>query len=153
VGAVDPLGLAECTYAISSHKLSCTSNTAKDPNFVGPPEVKTIDPSAVHSGREEHKNNPASTNVGKYGPIWPGKFNMTQNDNHPGWWALQETDWTPVVSSIEYYIGMRRAGANLHTGTVSWGCIKVNPSHQKQFNDLTGLLKKENGKNVLTVTP
>jgi hypothetical protein len=149
---VDPLGLAECTYSISSHTLVCISNTYKDPNFVGPPEVRTIDPSAVHSGRGEHRNNPASVDVSNYGPIWPGVFNMTPNDNHPGWWALQETDWIPGLSALGYGLGLRRAGANLHLGSVSHGCITVNNSHSEQFRLLTDLLLRENGANILTVT-
>jgi hypothetical protein len=154
---IDPLGLAECSYNISSHTLVCISNTYKDPNFVGPPEVRTIDPSAVHSGMDsgmdKHLNNPESAEIPDLGPIWPGEFNMTPNDNHPGWWALQETDWIPGVSALAYKLGWRRAGANLHPGRTSKGCITVNPSHGEQFKMLTNLLQRENGANTLRVTP
>jgi hypothetical protein len=56
------------------------------------------------------------------------------------------------MDSLLYYAGLKRSGANLHLGTVSHGCITVNPSAADQYYDLTDLLEKEAGSNWLNVT-
>ena len=151
---VEPNGLARCTYSISTTSLVCTSNTAHDPNNVGPHEVRSLNPENVHSGRGEHKNNPASANIQDHGPIWPGEFNMTPNEipGREGWWALREPGWTKL-DSLQHKLGLKRAGANLHMGITSYGCITVDSSEEEPFNYLTDLLGREAGDNVLTVVP
>ncbi|MEH8016483.1 DUF1566 domain-containing protein [Rheinheimera muenzenbergensis] len=153
VNFIDSNGLAACNYSITGKTLRCVSNTANDPNFVGPHNEKTLGPEGVHSGRGQHMNNPQSTGVKDYGPIWPGTFNMVPNDNRPGWMALQETNWTPVISGVAYRLGLKRAGANLHLGTVSHGCITVDPAFKSDFEKMLQFLGKEQGQNILTVEP
>lgn len=133
--------------------MKCTSNAANDPNFIGPPEVRELGPDNVHSGRGKHKNNPSSSDVKDYGPIPPGQNNMFpyEKSGRDNWWALQEPGWNKI-DSLLCKLGLKRAGANLHLGNVSWGCVTVNPSLEDQYNDLIGLLRKENGSNLLTIT-
>ena len=154
INFIDSRGLARCTYSISAHRLVCTSNTAQNPNFVGPHETRELGPNDVHSGRDEHRNNPGSANVKDYGPIPPGQYNMFPNQKagREGWWALQEPGWNKY-DSLLYKLGLKRGGANLHQGTVSWGCITVDPSLNDQYNNLTDLLRRELGDNVLDVRP
>ncbi len=154
INYVDPKGLARCAYSITAHQLVCTSNTASNPNFTGPHEVRELGPDNVHSGRGEHKNNPNSANVKDYGPIPPGQYNMFPNENpkREGWWSLQEPGWNKY-DSLLYKLGLIRGGANLHQGTVSWGCVTVDPSLNDQYNNLTDLLRRELGSNTLEVRP
>lgn len=154
INYIDPRGLARCTYSISAHRLVCTSNTANDPDFIGPHEVRELGPDNVHSGRGEHRNNPNSANVKDYGPIPPGQYNMfpNQKPGRDGWWALQEPGWN-YYDSLLYKLGLKRGGANLHQGTVSWGCITVDPSLNNQYDDLTDLLRRELPDNTLEVRP
>ncbi len=152
VNWVDSSGYAKCTYSITNHHLVCVSNTADDLDFIGPPETIELDPDKVHSGRDEHKNNPESEDVKDYGPIPTGEYNMFPNENpgREGWWALQEPDWNKV-DSVLYKLGLKRGGANLHLGSVSHGCITVDRSLKKDYERLTNLLNKESGNNILKV--
>jgi len=151
---VDPTGLASCTYSISGHQLVCTSNAAKDPSFVGPPEAQTLGPDNVFSGNGPYMNDPNATGVRNNGPIPPGIYNMFPNEKpgHEGWWALQEPGWNKS-DSLLYKLGLKRGGANLHIGNLSLGCITAKPALQNQYYQLTNLLNKESGANKLQVTP
>ncbi|QEY26668.1 tlde1 domain-containing protein [Neisseria zalophi] len=104
-----------------------------------------MDADCIHSGRNEHKNNPASADVQDYGPIWPGIFTMKPNDNRPGWYAFQELNWSKL-DSLAHYLGIKRAWANLHLRTVSHGCITVAKDEgkcQNQFNNMINFLNQE----------
>ena len=128
-----------CQYSITLQTFVCKSKNPNTPNL-----IKSIDPSCIHSGRNEHKNNPDSVNVQDYGPIWPGVFTMKPNTipGHDGWYALQPVGWSKI-DSILHYLGVKRAGANLHIGTVSHGCITVSSSCQEQFDDIINFLNAE----------
>ncbi len=151
---VDPAGLASCTYSISAHQLVCTSNTANDPNFVGPHEVQTLGPDNVFSGNGQYMNDPNASDIRNNGPIPPGIYNMFPNEKtgHEGWWALQESGWNKF-DSLLYKLGVKRGGANLHLGNLSLGCITAKPALENQYNQLTDLLRKESTANSLQVTP
>ncbi|WP_418067227.1 tlde1 domain-containing protein [Rodentibacter caecimuris] len=150
---VDPLGLANCTYSIERHELACTSN---DPNDR---KIYKIDSNCIHSGRGDAKNKISEVNNKNDGPIWPGKFNMFRNtkDKHKGsdWYALQEVSWNKF-SSLGYYLGIKRGGANLHLGTFSKGCITVSPQGKckEEFDAMISFLDEEAKKgheNILEV--
>ena len=137
---IDSLGLANCIYSITKHSLTCKSSNPRARNI-----SHSIDANCIHSGRDEHKNNPASSSVKDYGPIWPGLFTMKPNNNRPGWYALQEPNWGKL-DSLMHYLGFKRAGANLHLGSVSHGCITVAKDAgrcQEQFNKMINFLDEE----------
>lgn len=48
-----------------------------------------------------------------------------------------------MEDSILHYLGVKRAGANLHIGTVYLGCITVSSSCQEQFDDIINFLNAE----------
>ena len=89
VTRVDPLGLAACTYSISTHTLSCTPNDGGDPSTLGP--------NGVWSGVGQCANNMSCSNVPDLGPIVPGNYNMNQDDRsgHEGFWRLEPNPKIP----------------------------------------------------------
>lgn len=155
VNQIDPGGRAACTYSISNHTLVCVSNSAKDPQFIGPVETRTLGPEGVHSGYGEHRNNPRSGNVRNAGPIPPGEYNMFPNTlpDRDGWWSLQDANWTEIISGLAFRLGLRRSGHNLHMGDMSLGCITVNPELDEEYYAVTALLEREAPSNHLTVVP
>ncbi|MBU0910516.1 MAG: DUF2778 domain-containing protein [Proteobacteria bacterium] len=157
VNAVDPWGLATCRYSISKHTMVCTSNTAQDPSFVGPDERRQVGPEGVFSGRGECQDEPSDECVDNEnnGPVVPGDYNMNE-DNRPGhenWWRLEPS---PKIPGWKVRFGLARGGFAFHLGSRSAGCInanKNNPDTANDFNHLHNLLKKEKGRNTLTVIP
>ncbi|MCX2962428.1 tlde1 domain-containing protein [Rodentibacter caecimuris] len=152
---VDLLGLARCNYSITNHSFSCKAENPKEEI-----RIHSIDSSCIHSGRGEHRNNINSVNERKYGPIWPGKFNMAPNTKPErlgkNWYALQEENWGKL-DSILYMLHLKRGGANLHLGRESHGCITVSEKEncKKEYNNLINLLNRElesGYKNMLEVT-
>ena len=63
----------------------------------------------------------------------------------------KEPDWGKF-GSLLHYLGMKRAGANLHLGEESWGCITVDYSAMDDYYKLTDLLERELSSNSLEVT-
>ena len=152
---VDPLGLAKCNYSIANHFLSCNADNPNEEI-----RIHSINSSCIHSGRGEHMNNINSVNERSYGPIWQGKFNMTPNTKPErqgqNWYALQEENWG-ISDSILYKLHLKRAGANLHLGSVSHGCITVSEKEncKNEYNNLIDFLNRElkaGYKNTLEVT-
>jgi hypothetical protein len=61
-------------------------------------------------------------------------------ENH---WRLEPN---PPVSAFQYYTGQRRNGFKLHPGTLSMGCITVDPSDEdlmNSYNELDYLLRRD----------
>lgn len=147
--AVDFFGLAECRYYIAEHSIVCTSNDG----------TTTISHSeGISSGLGECENNPDCSSRPFEGPIWPGVFHMFPNTkpDREGWWALQSGFWVPKLSGALYKAGLIRAGANLHLGRFSQGCITFdveNAAATKAFNEISALLRKDAPNNELWVFP
>jgi len=78
--------------------------------------------------------------------MFPNELPKHRGEN---WWALQELGWS-LKDSILHRLKLKRAGANLHIGERSDGCITVDGSLRDQYNLLTNLLHKE-ASNKLTV--
>ena len=60
------------------------------------------------------------------------------------WYALQEEGWGKIDSAL-HKLHMKRAGANLHLGTISHGCITVSEENscKSQFNEMLQFLDSE----------
>ena len=146
IAYIDPLGLATCTYSISSHTLICTPNSGGG--------SLTLGPEGVFSGASKScLNNPACADNKDEGPIPPGKYKMNQDDRvgHEGYWRLEPDPPTPGWKCL---LGSR-CGFMLHPGTYSLGCITADrkfPATMLQYDQINRLLQKENGANTLTVT-
>ena len=145
--AVDPLGLAKCTYSIGSHTLSCTPNAGGTASALGP--------GGVFSGLGPCKDKPSCADNKDLGPIRPGNYKMNRDDR-PGnelHWRLEPV---PKISGWKCYFGLARCGFKLHPGTLSLGCITADPNDpntMKQYDLLHALLQSEDGANTLTVAP
>ena len=144
---VDPSGLASCTYRISSHTLRCVPN--------GGGAALRVGPSGVFSGVGECRDLPECSGRRKVGPIPPGNYRINRDDRvgHEAFWRLEPV---PRVPGWKCAIGLARCGFLLHPGTVSWGCITVDRHDQSAmelYNELHGLLTREDGANKLRVVP
>ena len=149
---IDPLGLAYCTYSVSSHTLTCISN-----NYEVNKRSASLGPSGVFSGVGECRNNNSDpcAKSKDTGPIPQGNYSMNPDDRpgHAGYWRLEPD---PKVSGWAYYLGGARGGFMLHPGSVSLGCItsdKHNAGAMSQYNDVNNLLRSESGSNYLKVVP
>lgn len=149
VSFIDPLGLASCSYSISTHTLSCIPNAGGDP--------LTLGPGGVWSGVGTCANKSSCENIPDLGPIVEGKYNMNEDDRpgHEGFWRLEPNPKIPGWECRLHWNGIR-CGFELHPGGTSLGCItadKKNAAVMKQYGGINKLLTNENGKNSLTVTP
>jgi len=144
---VDPHGLASCTYSISSHTLTCAPDAGGDPAALGP--------NGVWSGVGPCANDPGCASHNEIGPIVPGNYNMNQDDRpgHEGFWRLEPN---PKIPGWKCRLGLERCGFELHPGGISLGCItadKKNQDAMTQYQNVNGLLNRENGNNRLRVVP
>jgi RHS repeat-associated protein len=144
----DPLGLAKCTYSITKHKMSCSSN--------GGDRTVDIGPDGVWSGIRECTNNLQCVTYGDAGPVPPGEYKMNRDDRERNrgkkFWRLE-----PVPKIPGWKCGIfARCGFMFHLGSVSKGCItvdKFDPDLTKQFDRINEMLIGEDGHNTLTVEP
>jgi RHS repeat-associated protein len=146
---VDPSGLAECLYRISSHTLQCVSRT----NIKSPPIV--VGPESVSSGSGPCKDEPACIPLRGIGPIVPGEYRMNR-DSRPGHEGIYRLEPIPKIPWWQYYSGLKRGGFELHPGTRTVGCInvlKTDPRALAQYDRLRKLLEAEDGRNYLLVAP
>jgi RHS repeat-associated protein len=134
---VDPTGMYQCTYSITSHTMTCTPND---------PSHGTFSSSDFVSGRNstgcnDCQNNPNRTNVSDYGPIPVGTYNigpLTPNGRR---------NLTPDPSNGRFGFQLHHCGTG--PATCSWGCI----ASPNTWNQLNNALSQEEGDNTLTVTP
>ena len=143
VSRVDASGLADCTYAIALHTLTCISESG-DRYLLGP--------TGVFSGQEKWRNDPNSTDVYSLGPIPVGNYRMVNSDYAGGSFKLVPKS---IWSRLMFLAGAGRGGFYLHKGTRSEGCItadKFNSSSLPQWNIIHGMLMKESS-NSLEVVP
>ncbi|MFZ1086425.1 MAG: RHS repeat-associated core domain-containing protein, partial [Terracidiphilus sp.] len=153
----DPTGMAECSYSISGHTLVCTSNKPSAKLSGNQHEVDTVGPEGVFSGLGE-KQNQLRFEFDRNGPIPEGRYKMNEYfiDSHDRFrlepWP---NDRMSRIFRYAHHFRFDGLGAQLHHGHVSDGCINVSedsPHAMQQFGKVLDLLKKEDGKNYLTVT-
>ena len=127
---VDESGLAACYYFITTYSLICIGNK----NNI----ILTYNDIVSRSKKDDMdcRNNASSEciNFEDIGLVPPGSYNIYPNNTHKGWWYLQDKDWIPIFSGFMHKIGLKRAGFNIHLGSVSWGCITIiNTENGKKF--------------------
>jgi len=155
---IDPFGLAECFYSVGSHELRCYARP-EPPDLVGPPRPRpavVLNGNDVFSGQGECRNNPTSQCAQDSfdGPVPPGEYFMNPDgragkENH---WRLEPN---PPVSGWEYATGQKRNGFKLHPGSVSQGCITINPNNPELmllYMQLHRILQNDT-RNTLYVKP
>ena len=87
---VDPWGLAQCTFSISEHSITCVSNDERS---------AVTSPQGISSGLGACKNSNGCSSLKMLGPVTLDTYNVSANTlpGRQGWWALQSTSWTPRV--------------------------------------------------------
>jgi RHS repeat-associated protein len=146
---IDPSGLAECFYRISSHTLRCVSRA----NIKAPPIV--VGPENVSSGVGPCKDEPACVSIRDTGPIVPGEYRMNR-DFRPGHEGIYRLEPVPQIPGWKVRLGLKRGGFELHPGTRTLGCINVLRTDEramKQYRELLKLLQAEDSQNYLLVAP
>lgn len=149
ISYVDPWGLARCTYVISTHVITCTSNDGK---------TMVTSQQGIHSGLGPCKNKTSCENAKDLGPVPSDTYNISANTlpGRDGWWALQSQSWQPNVDGFLCRIGLKRCGFNIHLGTRSLGCItfdKNDPATVSDYNNLNDLFNSDAPSNTLRVVP
>jgi RHS repeat-associated protein len=146
----DELGLAQCSYSISRHSLSCQPNPGTSGSGVG----VNLGPGGLFSGAGPCKDNPSEKcqNTKNRWPIPEGDYDMVPYDgpNKKGndWWRLKPTS---LVRKLGFGTGSGRGGHLLHPGSISLGCITY--SGPKEDYDRLNDLLRSNGPNTLNVSP
>jgi len=149
VNEIDPFGLAECWYQISTHVLKCKSRN----NLQAPPIV--LGPDNVSSGNGKCKDNPTCASKLFTGPIPPGEYKMNP-DTRKGQTDRYRLEPMPAIPGILVRLGLARGGFELHPGHRTLGCInalKDDPNTMNQYHQLQQLLDSETGSNYLLVYP
>jgi RHS repeat-associated protein len=125
VNAIDPSGLARCTYSISEARLVCESNDGS----------QTINLNAGAS----------------LTPLPEGHYDIRKAPGQTqGNWFLDPG----LLSRIGYRLGISRGGFNIHLpGQASEGCISAPPRNNPGtgIQDLNSLFMNESGGNSLEV--
>jgi RHS repeat-associated protein len=146
---IDEFGLAQCTYSISRHSLTC------DPSMRGNNGgTVTPGPDGLFSGIGTCQNNPSNQCQNqKKGPVPEGDYDMLpydgQHANSDDWWRLRPQ--SILRRAIDGSGFGRGGGYLLHPGRDSWGCITYGKGDDA-FGHLNNLLRREKGNNTLRVT-
>jgi RHS repeat-associated protein len=146
---VDPFGLADCFYRISTHMLRCVSRK----NRGAPPVI--VGPTNVSSGNGACKDNPKCADKLFTGPIKPGGYKMNP-DTRKGQTDRYRLEPDPPIPGWKVDLGLERGGFELHPGHRTLGCINVlkdDPNAMNQYQQLQQLLDSETGSNYLVVAP
>tara|TARA_B110001454_G_scaffold219057_1_gene249563 strand:+ start:3855 stop:5351 length:1497 start_codon:yes stop_codon:yes gene_type:complete len=135
---IDPMGLAKCSYSITSGKLNCTSN-----------DGATSYMSQMFSGAGTFKNKPSATGS-PLGPIPIGTYDIRKL---PG---LKTGDWfldPGLFSRIGFKLGQNGGDFLLHLRKGgSNGCITGDPnSSETDLSNINNLLGAEDGNNTIEV--
>jgi RHS repeat-associated protein len=146
---VDPSGLAECFYRISTHTLRCVSGK----NHSLPPII--VGPRGVSSGVGACQDEPRCKSVPYLGPVQPGEYRMNRDlrAGHEGFYRLEPV---PPIPGYLVRSHARRGGFGLHPGRRTLGCINVlkdDPKAMQQYKQMLNLLEAEDGQNYLLVAP
>jgi hypothetical protein len=153
LASIDTLGLAQCTYSIGKHTLSC------NPNPGSPGLGASLGPNGLFSGDGSCRDNPSKPcqNSKGLGPIPEGDYDVLPYDGKDprgfNWWRLRPQS---SVRRAMDSMGYGRGGHILHPGQYSLGCI----TYTAPIADPMGLdywrihdLLKHNQPNTLKVTP
>jgi len=134
-----------CRYSISEHTLRCLSSG----------NTYIVATEGIFSGYGGCLDDPGCVNFKDKGPIPPGSYNISPNDLHEGWWAIQSQYWIPYLSGLLCRAGYTRCGYNLHIGTVSLGCITFSSHNQEtvQVFELISQLLRNSNNPTLIVEP
>jgi len=148
----DELGLAQCTYSIARHSLSCQPN----PGGGGGSKSVSLGPGGLFSGLDGCRNNPSDEcQRQKRGPIPAGDYDILRYDgthaNSGNWWRLRPQSL--VQRAWDGYGWGRGGGYLLHPGRESFGCITYENGNDEAYRSLNDLLRREQGSNTLRVTP
>jgi RHS repeat-associated protein len=164
VNWVDPVGLAQCSYSISRHTLTCVANSQP---LLWPQRVVQVGPTDVSSGDNDGgtqcKDNPncSGRKYKGHGPIEAGEYKMNPDPRpgHEGQYRLEPEP--PIIKWYREWLpgwvpGSQRGGFRLHLGSRTHGCINVlydDPVARAQYLAMQLLLDSEEGNNWLLVTP
>ena len=138
---VDPYGLAECSYKISTGVLSCVSNDGS----------MAVNANMSSGAGGKYLNNPDLTHVSNLGAIESDRYSMRQvAGKNPRDWFLDPG----AVKKLGYMFNLNRGAFNLHLRIgPSMGCIVANDDELDDvLNFMNDVLKKDSGNNWLTVT-
>jgi RHS repeat-associated protein len=151
LASVDLLGLAECTYSIGRHTLSCKPN----PGSGGDGRSVNIGPDSLLSGTGTCRDNPSQKcqDSKDHGPIPEGDYDILPYDgnqsNSHNWWRLRPQSITRRAMDG---LGFGRGGHLLHPGRISLGCITYTNRDRGPYDRLDELLRRDQP-STLKVTP
>ncbi|MBI5196646.1 MAG: DUF2778 domain-containing protein [Nitrospirae bacterium] len=145
VNFVDPFGLYDCTYSISSHTMTCTpTNTAVGAPFNSGNYVSGNNTGL--SGPLTAQNNPAFSGVPFQGPIPPG--NYTIGPQRPN--SSRRNLIPDPTNNMQDRNNFQIHGCG-NPNTCSQGCIAATTNVTR--DRLNSLLSQEEGNNILHVVP
>lgn len=150
INYTDPMGLATCTYTISGHQLNCLSNDLSQSAQVGPNGV--FSGGRVNAWYNPFRlffvNNNQRTNVGNWGAIPEGAYDMHPNADHPDFWDLGDK-CKPKSEGNK-----KRCSLMLHPGSNSMGCITIdknNPEALSQYDAIKYMLRRDSHNKVFVI--
>ena len=118
---IDPLGLVECTYNISTHQLHCLSDDL----------TQSFDTNHARSGKGLCMNNKACEKKHDQGPLPEGEYYMGPMGHTKNWHPVPRVPLTAVDGSVTY----TRDAFEVHQGndSSSTGCIVLDPDEYSRF--------------------
>lgn len=146
VNKIDPLGLYDCTYSISSHSMTCMpSNTS-----VGAPFGSSNYVSGNNNGLgplipNNTQNNPNTVDVPFIGAIPSGDYTIGPQQPNSS-----RRDLTPNILNNMFGRNRFQTHACPNPANCSEGCIAATPRTSDRFNFL---MNQEEGNNTLHVVP
>jgi hypothetical protein len=142
---VDPEGLYECTYSISSHSMSCVPNIPVHPGFQSTDYVtgNNNSPGPVPCGCQ---NNPAATPFGFHGPLPLGDYTIGSQRPPPS----SRRELTPEGNQAMFGRDRFQLHGCRDPSKCSDGCVAATSNATR--DQLNQLLHLEEGRNHLHVT-
>jgi len=142
---VDMLGLYQCTYSISHHRMICLADNTPHPNFESSRYVSGNN-SLPRPVSGNYQNNPTMTNVPFFGPIPMGNYIIGQQLIPSSRRALIPSPFNNMYGRFAF-----QTHGCANPNTCSEGCIAATTNiTRNRFNDLMQL---EEGHNTLSVVP
>lgn len=144
VNLVDPLGLYNCTYSISSHTMTCTSDAGND-GFSSPDWTSGNNGSKCPGGNCQ--DNPNQTGVSFAGPAPTGTYDLSAPTKPGGGRRhMNPKSGTNMKgrSDIETH-------GCTNPATCSEGCLAAKSN--KTRDDFNDAMSKEEGNNTVKVVP
>lgn len=140
---IDPTGLYQCTYSISTQTMTCNPNNPAHGTFSS---SQFVAGNNLNPNCNDCQNNPDRTNVSDHGPLPVGTYAI--GPQLPG---SSRRNLTPQPGTQMFgRFAMQVHGCG-NPATCSNGCIAATTNAVRdEFNQKMGL---EEGQNTLTVTP